>query len=363
MIDSEAFVAALDEHGHDYFTGVPCSHLGGPIALLTDSGRYRAAPNEGTAAALAAGAYLAGRRPVVLLQNSGFGNLVNPLTSLLVPYAIPVLFVMSMRGWPDAADDEVQHAVMGRASIPMLDAFSVAHAVLPEDVGDLDGTLAPLEEELDDRRNAFLLVPRKSLSAGPPAALATRGVGRASLLHEVVATFDGARFVSTTGYTSRALFAVRDEASNFYMQGSMGHALAIGVALAESAPSERVVVLDGDGALLMHLGSVAVVAETRPPNLVHVVLDNGSYESTGGQVTPRGVDLVVVGRGAGYATASRCGDVGSVREALAECAASPGPHLVVVDTYADEGGPTPRATAAVSAPEITTRFAARAREH
>ncbi|GAB2590811.1 phosphonopyruvate decarboxylase [Streptomyces capparidis] len=364
MIPAADFADRLLAAGFDAATGVPCSCFGGPIVELTRRGRYTPAVNEGAALALAAGATTAGHRTVVLLQNSGYGNLVNPLTSLLMPYRIPVLAFMSLRGWPDPGGDEPQHAVMGATTHDQLDAVGVGHWTLSPAASTLDEALAPALAELAEGRPAFVLVPKGAVGAarddggttGAPRAAATR----AQVLRRITEALPDAAYVATTGYTSRELFAVCDSPRNFYMQGSMGHALPFALGVARAAEHRRTVVLDGDGALLMHLGSLATAAAVAPPQFVHVVLDNGVYESTGGQATGSGaVSFAGLARAAGYRAVHSCPALADLDAALRAVTEGPGPHLIAVRTAAHGTGQAPpRATSALSARDIRERFAA-----
>jgi phosphonopyruvate decarboxylase len=170
--------------------------------------------------------------------------------------------------------------------------------------------------------------------------------------------FPQSLIVSTTGYISRGLFAVHDSPQAFYMQGSMGHASAFALGVAQAGGEDRrVLLLDGDGAALMHLGSMATLAAVAPPALVHVLIDNGVYESTGGQLTSvRSVDFGGVGSALGYAYVATCEDLACLQAALDVAAVHRGPALIVVRTAADIGAAPPRATSAVPAPVIAARF-------
>ncbi|MEU5692001.1 phosphonopyruvate decarboxylase [Actinosynnema sp. NPDC020468] len=358
MIDAEDFCARLAARGFTHGTGVPCSYFSGPIELLSREGRYLPAANEGAALAIAAGAALAGRRTAVLAQNSGLGNMVNPLTSLSLVYDIPVLVFASLRGWPDPARDEPQHAVMGPATTRLLDGLGVAWSLLDEDPTRFPDVLDAAEEELRRGRPAFVLVRRNAVGgvARPPAGPAS-GPTRADVLRALVPELRGAAVVSTTGYTSRELFAVRDDENHFYMQGSMGHAAALGLGVALGLPSRPVVVLDGDGAALMHLGTLSTIGAAAPANLVHVVFDNGAYESTGFQATTSGTtDFVHIGLSSGYRTAREATDPDDAAALLRGMLAAEGPHLLVVRVSPATGSAPPRATAAVSAPLLHHRF-------
>ena len=358
MISAEGFVAQLDRIGIRLVTGVPCAVFGGPLRLLEQQpGRYVAAANEGGALAIAAGASLAGEPGAVLIQNSGFGNLVNPLTSLVQTFDIPVLVFMSLRGWPDPARDEPQHAVMGRSTMALLDALGVPYWLLEPDEEHLARVL---DEVRAGGRAAFVLVPKGSIggaaAAGPAGA---SGFGRREAIEALAPYLRDALVFGTTGYISRELYGLADRPANFYMQGSMGHALALGLGAALARPQRRVVVLDGDGAVLMHLGTCATVGGIAPPNLVHVVLDNGTYESTGGQrTTSSTVDWSALGAAAGYRSAVVCDDAASLRRALDGL--DGGPHLVAVRIAPAPGVTPPRVTGGLTPTELRARFTAAA---
>ena len=364
MIPATPFCDLLTDHGVTLVTGVPCSYLAAPLSRLTDEGRYVPAANEGAAVVIAAGAALAGTRGAVLAQNSGLGNMVNPLTSLLLPYAIPALVFMSLRGWPDARADEPQHAVMGGATHRLLDVLGVPHWTLRAgmDVADLGRLLDAAEQELSEGRCAFVLVEKGALEPAlrvPAAGASPSALTRAEAIAALTAGAAGAFVVSTTGYTSRDLFASGDAPTHFYMQGSMGHAAALGLGVALSAHDTPVVVLDGDGAALMHLGTMSTIGAAAPKGLVHVVLDNQRYESTGAQATTSSTtDFAAVAAGLGYASTAACRTAEEIDAAVAAALAAPGPHLLVI-TVQSSAGPAPaRATSALSTPDIHHRFAA-----
>jgi len=362
VISAQAFLNQLDRVGADLVTGVPCAVFAGPLRLLErQPGRYLPAPNEGSALAIAAGAVLAGRRSAVLLQNSGFGNLVNPLTSLALPFEIPVLVFMSLRGWPDPERDEPQHAVMGRATQRLLDVLDVPYWLLEPDEEHLAKVLDDAESARAAGRPTFVLVPKGTIGAADPAeAGAQTGsavFGRREAIAALVPYLDGALVFTTTGYISRELYGHADRPTNFYMQGSMGHALALGLGAALARPERRVVVVDGDGAVLMHMGTCAAVGAAAPPSLVHVVLDNGAYESTGGQPTTSStVDWTHLGAAARYGSTAVCDDGDGLEAALQNIAGVPGPHLIVARIAATPGVVPPRVTGALTPSEVRARF-------
>ena len=343
MISAAGFCTALDRIGVRLVSGVPCSYFAGPLRLLESRpGRYVPAANEGAALAIAAGAELAGNRAAVIIQNSGFGNLVNPLTSLLLTFDIPVLVFMSLRGWPDPARDEPQHAVMGRTTHDLLDALRVPHQVLKPDEDHLAEALTAADEARADGRPAFVLVPKDTIEPPPAAAAAPAPFGRREALSAVLPHLDRALVFTTTGYVSRELFGLCDRAETFYMQGSMGHALALGLGTALSRRDRQVLVIDGDGAVLMHTGTCLTAGALAPPNLVHLILDNGAYESTGSQCTTSStMDWCALGVAAGYRSTVVCASAPASRAWRAARAPAPEPTRTRPWTGTRPPRPTP----------------------
>jgi phosphonopyruvate decarboxylase len=364
MILGTAFADALAGHGYRLVSGVPCSNLGGLITALSADDRFRYVPaaNEGAALAVAAGAWLGGRRAAVALQNSGLGNLVNPLASLSLPYAVPTLLIVSMRAYPDPATDEPQHRMMGLRTARILDALDVQHAALRGDPALLDGLLAEADAAVEARRCFAILVERGAVEGvrpGRTGAAAAPGLPSRLEAIEVLAealTGDEA-VVATTGLTSRELASVRDRPANFYMAGSMGHAAAIGLGLALQRPERRVVVLDGDGAVLMHMGTLSTVGSHAPPNLVHVVLDNGAYGSTGDQpTTSSSTDLAMVARACGYRAAWCCADLQQLGATLPRALVEPGPVFVLGRISTAVRELAPRVTVLEGLDTVAARF-------
>jgi len=359
MIGPEVFCGELQRRGVGLVTGVPCSTFGAVLRLL--GGEYVPAANEGVAVAIAAGAELAGTRSAVLVQNSGFGNLLNPLTSLLLTFDLPLLVCMSLRGWPDPSADEPQHAVMGRSTIGLLHALAVPYAVLGPQRTDLIEALNLADRARADGKPAFVLVPKQALAPAVEHSGPRASFDRTAALDVLVPFLDDALVFGTTGYISRELYARADRPLTFYMQGSMGHALGLGLGAALAQPARRVVVVDGDGAILMHLGAMVTAGEAAPPGLVHVVLDNAAYESTGGQPTSsRTVNWVRMAAAAGYRSGSVCAAPASLRAALRAVRSMPGPHLVVARIGISPGHLPPRVTAGLPPGALRARFQAAA---
>lgn len=307
-MDIQRFVPLI---GADFFTGVPDSQLKALCDFLmdrygTDPTYHIIAANEGNAVALAAGYHLAtGKTPVVYLQNSGLGNIVNPLASLLSDkvYAIPCLFIIGWRGEP-GVHDEPQHIFQGEATLPLLDALKVPYYIIDRSVSE-EQLLVKLEEFRG--RQAALVVRKGGLEYNKkPAYTNPFPMSREEAIGRILTAAEDGFVISTTGKASREVFELREgrgegHGHDFLTVGSMGHSssIALGVALQKGA--RRVWCLDGDGAALMHLGAMAVIGATRPQNLVHVVLNNQAHESVGGLPTAAGtVDMPAVARACGY---------------------------------------------------------------
>ncbi|MYW17017.1 phosphonopyruvate decarboxylase [Streptomyces sp. SID2955] len=360
---SDALLAGLEDIGVSLVSGVPCSYFKEPIRRLERHPRIRYVPavNEGSALAVAAGARLTGEPTAVIAQNSGFGNLVNPLTSLVLPYRIPVLVLVSMRGWPTADAGEPQHHWMGKVVPAWLDSLEVPYWWLTADGPSPDAVVAQAGTALDSGRSAFVLVGKGALRDTAPEAEGGAGAqapDRDDLVAAVLAEVGEERILSTTGYLSRTLYNGGDRPGNFYMQGSMGHVAALGLGAALARPEDRFVVLDGDGSALMHLGSLATVGHHAPANLVHVVFDNQAYDSTGGQPTTSGTtDFAAVARAVGYRQARRVGTRAGLRPALRALLDAPGPSLLAVDGKIG-GAPGERASSSLSVTDIAARFTA-----
>lgn len=363
MIDAEYFVKALSERGLKRASGVPCSHFAGPISVLSRTpGRYVSAANEGTALATVAGFALAGEPGYLMLQNSGLGNLINPLTSLVQVYQVPTLSFVSLRGWPDPADDEPQHATMGPATPAVLRDLGVPTQIFrtDHDTEIFDALLDRAIAEVGKGQAPFIMVERGAVAhVDTSASSGEQGIPSREAATQIIEALPDATVVATTGYTARELFSVSDRVEHFYMQGSMGHASSLGLGIALTRPEHRVIVLDGDAATSMHLGALATIGAQAPQKLVHIVFDNGVHESTGGQVsTSSTTDFTAVALGAGYAWAGRCRSNEDLSFLLTKATSTPGPGLIHVRTRRRTGSVPQRATTALSPVQLRERFTA-----
>lgn len=387
MIDPKSFTAALREAGFDFFTGVPDSLLKELCACMNDTlgeEHHVIAANEGAAVALATGYHLGtGNAAVVYLQNSGTGNAVNPLLSLADPqvYAIPMLLVVGWRGEP-GVKDEPQHIKQGAVQEDLMRVLGYPYEILSENEESAREQLGRLSARMSEGGTPVALLVRKGTfseyggaGAGQPAAGAAGG-GGASMAGEAssgggassagdvsgvgaggeaaapVAGFypmsreealtrilphleADARIVSTTGKTSREIYELREargegHAKDFLTVGSMGHAISIALGLARTRRAP-VYCIDGDGAAIMHLGSLGVAAQRGGPNLRHIIINNGAHESVGGQPTIGfALSFERLARELGYRAAWTATNAGELDDRLDALRAHDGPALLEV---------------------------------
>ena len=334
MIKAQGFIEAARDLGFSLYTGVPCSYLKPFINYVIDSKdlRYVGAANEGDAVAIGAGAQLGGQRSVVMFQNSGLGNAVSPLTSLTFTFELPVLLIPTLRGEPGGAPDEPQHELMGQVTTEFLELMRIAWEFFPTEDEQIRPALDRALTYMNETQRPYALVMRKGSvdsvklksSAnprplnGPVVSPATPVASRTATLRAVQAAAGPQDIViATTGYTGRELFALDDRDNQLYMVGSMGCASTLGLGLAIAQPHRRVFVVDGDGALLMRMGAMATVGYERPANLIHVLLDNGLHESTGGQATVAGsIDFCGIARSCGYEHIKSIGEPDDLQSGL-----------------------------------------------
>lgn len=346
MIQAENFLHQARQRGFDFYTGVPCSFLTPLInRVINDPDcTYVGATSEGEALGIAAGAWLAGHQSVVLCQNSGLGNTVNPITSLNHPFRIPALLIVTWRGGPEI-QDEPQHALMGDITPRLLELMGIAHRPFPKHDRDIAPVLDQALAGMQANGLPFALIMEKgdvqneTLSATPmaprargklhdhrsQAVIPRREEALAALLKRIP---QPALVIATTGKTGRELFTLADRPQHLYQVGSMGCASAMGLGLALHS-GRAVVVIDGDGAALMKLGNLATIGACAPRALVHLLLDNGVHDSTGGQPTvAANVDFAAAAIAGGYAVAHRCDDIPGLNKALNCAFEQPGPQLI-----------------------------------
>ncbi len=343
MISAEQFVESARRCGYQWYAGVPCSFLTPFINYVIDddSLTYVSSSNEGDALAASAGAVIGGQQAVVMMQNSGLGNAINPLTSLSHVFRIPVLIICTLRGDPDR-EDEPQHELMGRITGNLFETMAVPWEFFPTDAEQIEPVLSRVEAYTSSERRPYALVMRKG-TVGPhrlnrktaitPKEAPKRRrhrffkrragelLTRSQVLERVIELTPehDTVLIATTGYTGRELFALADRSNHIYMVGSMGCASSLGLGLAMARPDMRVVVIDGDGAALMRMGNFATIGAYGGPNLTHLVLDNHAHDSTGAQATvSASVSFADVALACGYTLAMDGDDLALVDRLLAE---------------------------------------------
>ena len=345
FLEPKDLYTALADQGLDFYCGVPDSLLKDFCAYVTDTApasRHVITANEGAAVGLAAGYHLATRRfPVVYMQNSGFGNSVNPLLSLADPkvYSIPMLLMIGWRGEP-GKKDEPQHIVQGKVMSSLLTDMNIAFEVLPDYIEGAREAIDTAVHYLKRRQGPYaLLVKRQTFtsyklrSLQPNVHEMTREQACGVLLDRTGA-WD--ILVTTTGFTSREVYEIRearqqDHRREFLTVGSMGHASVIAMGIAISKPSRAVWCIDGDGAALMHMGSMATVGQSGAANLKHVLINNGSHDSVGGQPTKGfDIDFVAVAKACGYRWAKQVRSEEDMKAAVTEMKGVEGPALLEV---------------------------------
>ena len=339
----EAFLRVL---GAEFYTGVPDSLLKALCNELlhrypNDPRHHVIAANEGNAAAIATGYHLAtGNVPVVYLQNSGEGNLVNPVASLLHPdvYAIPAIFIVGWRGEPGVYD-EPQHVFQGKITRSLLDVLEIPSFVVGKEttVEELKAARQSFEMPLSEGHQVAFVIEKGALTSELAVDYQNDYPMKRERALEILLEFTGTSpIVSTTGKASRELYELRerrgeDHSRDFLTVGSMGHASSIALGIALQRPRERIYVVDGDGAALMHMGAMTIIGQAQPRNLVHVLIDNEAHESVGGFPTAaKNVDFAAVAKACGYRMAIEIADEQGLRDTLASLQDCNGPVLLVV---------------------------------
>ena len=308
-INPTDFYDQLASHGVDFFTGVPDSLLKEFCQCIDDripSDKHIITANEGNAVALAAGYYLANKTlPLVYMQNSGLGNAVNPLLSLCDPevYSIPMLVMIGWRGEP-GVKDEPQHVKQGKIQLELLETMDIPYATISKDDEQFASKISNAVKIATNESRPFVLLIKKGTFekySKEIQKVENQHMLREEALDIILENLDeNAVVVSTTGKTSREIFEIRERKGqshekDFLTVGSMGHCSSIALGIALAKPHLKVVCIDGDGALLMHLGSLTSIASLNPKNFHHILMNNEVHESVGGQDTAaKNVDLSAI---------------------------------------------------------------------
>ena len=302
--------------GADFYTGVPDSQLKALCNYLIntygiDEKHHIIAANEGNCTALAAGYHLAtGKIPVVYMQNSGEGNIINPVASLMNDkvYAIPTVFIVGWRGEP-GIHDEPQHIYQGEVTVKLLEDMDIKTFIIGKDTAD-DEVSAAMEEfkpVLAAGKDVAFVIRKGALTYDGKVKYENGNtMVREEIIRHIVGVSGEDPIVSTTGKASRELFEIREANGqshkyDFLTVGSMGHSSSIALGVAVNKPNTKIWCIDGDGALLMHMGSMAVLGAVCPKNMVHVVINNGAHETVGGMPTVAAkIDLVAIAKACAY---------------------------------------------------------------
>lgn len=305
--------------GSDFYTGVPDSQLKALCNYLMDTygidqRHHIIAANEGNCTALAAGYYLATDRiPVVYMQNSGEGNIINPIASLLNDkvYAIPMIFIVGWRGEP-GIHDEPQHIYQGEVTIKLLEDMDIKVFIIRKNTTDeeVSDAMKEYEKVLAKGKNIAFVIAKDALSYDGKVKYKNNNImRREEIIQHIVKISGKDPIVSTTGKASRELFETREvngqsHKYDFLTVGSMGHSSSIALGVAINKPGTKIWCIDGDGAVLMHMGSMAVLGANAPKNMIHVIINNGAHETVGGMPTVADkIDLVAIAKACGYPNA------------------------------------------------------------
>lgn len=312
---SEELCKVFQNEGLTFFTGVPDSTFSGFVNLLLGMNgngvTHVIASNECEAVAIASGYHLAtGSLAVVYMQNSGEGHVLNPLTSLCdkAVYSIPLIMMIGWRGEP-GQKDEPQHEVMGKVMLPLLEILNIPYCMVPDNIGDAKYVIAEMKNKAVENKNPVALIIRQGTIENCGLLNLENSIydmNREDAIKTIVDNLTGMEvIVSTTGKTSRELFEYRisrdKEPIDFYTIGSMGCAASIGLGIALEKKNKMIYVFDGDGSVIMHMGTLATIGHCKPDNYYHIVFDNSAYDSTGGQpTTSPALDFGKIALGCGY---------------------------------------------------------------
>jgi len=322
VIEASQFVGSAKGLGFDFWAGVPCSFLTPFINYTIGDSEltYISSANEGDAVAVATGAALGGHRSVAMMQNSGLGNAVSPLTSLNQVFRIPVLLIITLRGEP-GKPDEPQHELMGQITLELLETMRIPWSWFPDREEDVENTLQTAISHMDSSGRPYALIMKKGMVA-PYSLGQTPGFEKPAIEHDSNSNISGGQapsrhdvlrelvactdisetvLIASTGFSGRELYAIDDRPNQLYMVGSMGCAASLGLGLSMVRPDKKIIVIDGDGAALMRLGNMATVGAYAGNNYYHLLLDNHVHESTGGQGTVSStVNFPAVAAACGY---------------------------------------------------------------
>jgi len=344
-LDTYALGEELKKAGFSFYSGVPCSFLANLINYAINEADFVMSPNEGDAVAACAGASLAGKKSIALMQNSGLTNAVSPLTSLNYSFKIPLLGFVSLRGEPGLTD-EPQHELLGVITEKMLEMMKVKWEYLSADIEEVREQIKRANAVIDNNEVFFFVVKKGILGdveLKPQTAktninkitIEKSKDDELAMRLNVLETLNKIKgndtvLLATTGKTGRELYEVEDAKNNLYMVGSMGciSSTALGVAL---NTDKKVIAIDGDAALLMRMGNMALNGYYAPSNMLHLLVDNNVHDSTGGQFTvSNNVDFVQIAKSCGYTNSLYIHNLGELEEKIVEWKNNPAPTFMYI---------------------------------
>ncbi len=345
MNNTDLVFKNLIEIGQDSFIGVPCSYFNGIINSFYKYNKLFIANNEGEAVAIAAGRKLAGGNPVVFFQNSGFGNALNPITSLILTNKIPILFMISLRG-DTRLKDEPQHTIMGKVTKKILDEIGIKNQILDSNIN-LKRKFKKISQILNNGESYALIVRKNffekvqnltSLKKTKPQKVKyisknTGGkIKREDSLKIIKKNISGSSCVVTsTGYLSREIYSLGDSEQNFYMVGAMGCSLAISLGISTIIKKSKIFCIDGDGALLMRLGVMTNIFNRSSKNLIHILINNESHSSTGGQYTnSQNINFLKIADACGFKNVACCNSISELKNVLSLMKKTVGPNFLEI---------------------------------
>ena len=346
MISPKFFIDKLEENNINFFTGVPDSLLKNICAYIEDNkdeNHNIIAANEGAAMGLATGHYLAtGEIPLIYMQNSGEGNIINPLASLTDKevYNIPILLIIGWRGRP-GVHDEPQHAKQGKVTIPLLETMGINYAILSKDENEFINQLNDAIEYMAKTKESFAFVVEKNTfkdyKLQNNQQYENLEMSREEAIQTVTESLNETDvIVSTTGMISRELFEYRADNNqshekDFLTVGSMGHASQIALGIALEKPNHKIYCFDGDGAAIMHMGSMAIIGNKHPENYVHIIFNNGAHDSVGGQPTVGlQIDFPEIAKALNYKKVFSIKDKKSLQDLLIKLKGEKGPIMLEI---------------------------------
>ena len=323
MIEAKEFIEAARELGFVRYTSVPCSFLTPFINYVINDNalEYIASTNEGDALATTSGSVIGGQRSIVMMQNSGLGNAVSPITSLSYIFRIPFLIIVTHRGEP-GVKDEPQHELMGQITEELFNAMQIPSETFPNETKEIIPALQRAEKFMskEHRPYAFIMkkgsitpqkLDKKMIKDIAKSETEIRSLfdekltrlDRNTVLRHIInhTSVDDSILIATTGFTGRELFSINDRVNHIYMVGSMGCASSFGLGLALARPDLKIIVIDGDGAGLMRMGNFATIGTYASNNFIHILLDNEVHDSTGGQSTvSKNINFAMIAKACGY---------------------------------------------------------------